>query len=197
MTDFAKYSEDKPKKLSRRNLLRNAAITATSAVLLLSFLTGCNKDPTPAPPGGGLGGTPDQWYVLKVTNTNPKTPNTVGYLAGISSEPSFSFYDYMQISAAGWKFKVHPGTNGFNYWEMNDGNYLSLKYDGWAYRSYEKNKVGWKIVDGKLYTDYARWKDYPLGAEYRWDLDIIPAAYYVGVNLANNNVFNCEMTPAP
>ncbi|MEO6000159.1 MAG: hypothetical protein ABIN89_25195 [Chitinophagaceae bacterium] len=195
MTDFDKNPEGKPKKLPRRNLLRNAAIKATSAVLLLSFLTGCHKE-TPKP-GGGVGAEPDKWYVLKVTNIDPKTPNAMGYLAGISSDPVFSFYDYMQISASGWKFKVHPGTNGFDYWEISDGNYLSLRYNGWAYRAYESNKIGWKIVNGKLYNNYDRWKDYPIGCEYRSDLDLIPAAYYVGVGLTNNNQLNVEIVPAP
>lgn len=195
MTDFAKNSEDLSKKISRKNLLCKGAIMATSAVLLLTFLTGCKKE-GPAP-GGGLGVEPAKWYVLKVTNIDAKAPTRVGYLAGISTEPAFSFHDYMQISASGWKFKVVPGPNGFDYWQTDDGNWLSLRYNGWAYRSFENNRIGWKIVNGKLYNNYDRWKDYPLGCQYREDLDLIPAAYYVGVNLSNDNVFNCEIVPAP
>jgi hypothetical protein len=51
------------KKLSRRNMLRNSAITATGVALLPSFLTGCNKDVWEKVkeqiPGGGLGGVPE------------------------------------------------------------------------------------------------------------------------------------------
>jgi hypothetical protein len=48
------------KKLSRRNWLRNAAITASGTVLLPSFLTGCTKEQWDdirghVPNGGGLG----------------------------------------------------------------------------------------------------------------------------------------------
>lgn len=50
------------KKLSRRNWLRNAAITATGAVVLPSFLTGCTKeqwdDVIDKIPGGGVGAEP-------------------------------------------------------------------------------------------------------------------------------------------
>jgi hypothetical protein len=44
MTDPTNKSEDMLKKLSRRNWLRNAAIAATSAVVLPSLLTGCTKE---------------------------------------------------------------------------------------------------------------------------------------------------------
>jgi hypothetical protein len=196
MTDFTKHPEEMPKKLTGRNWLLNAAITVTSLVLLLLFFTGCRKESNT--PGGGVGGVQDQWYVLKVTYQDEKGVTKVGYLAGISAEPAFSFHDYMQISASGWKFKMQTAPNGFSYWQFGEDNYyLSLKYDGWAYRSYEANRIGWKIVNGKLYSDYDRWKDYPLGCQYRWDLDIIPAAYYVGVNLSNKNEFTCELVAAP
>lgn len=60
MTDPTTKPEDILKKLSRRNLLRNAAITATGAALLPAFLTGCNKDVWNMFPGhsghGGVGG---------------------------------------------------------------------------------------------------------------------------------------------
>ena len=44
MTDPTNNSEDMLKKLSRRKWLRNAAMAATGAVVLPSFLTGCHKD---------------------------------------------------------------------------------------------------------------------------------------------------------
>jgi len=60
MTDPTTTSEDILKKLSRRKLLRNSAITATGAVLLPSFLTGCHKDVRDIVKGhipkGGVGG---------------------------------------------------------------------------------------------------------------------------------------------
>ncbi len=60
MTDPTPSPEDVLKKLSRRKLLRNSAITATGAVLLPSFLTGCHKDVWDVVkghiPNAGLGG---------------------------------------------------------------------------------------------------------------------------------------------
>jgi hypothetical protein len=60
MTDPTPVPEDILKKLSRRQLLRNSAITATGAVLLPSFLTGCHKDVYDIirkhVPGAGVGG---------------------------------------------------------------------------------------------------------------------------------------------
>jgi len=191
-----------PKRLSRRNWLGNAVIMATTAVVSLLFLSGCTKEQwdqvTGHLPGGGVGAEPAATYVLKVTYQDERGVTKVGYLGGIANDPAFSFYDYMQISASGWKFTKSPAANGFEYWQFAiDNNYLSLRYNGWAYRSYQSNRIGWKIVNGKLYSDYDRWKDYPLGTQFRQDLDLIPAAYYVGVNLANNNVFTCELVPSP
>ena len=69
MTDSTKNSEEITKKVSRRNMLRDSAITATGVVLLPSFLTGCTKDAWDyihghrGHDGGGLGGaelTPEQ-----------------------------------------------------------------------------------------------------------------------------------------
>ncbi len=59
MTDPTNNSEDILKKLSRRNWLRNATITATGAVVLPSFLTSCTKEVQDLIkkniPSGGLG----------------------------------------------------------------------------------------------------------------------------------------------
>ena len=59
MTNPTTNSEDVLKNLSRRNMLRNAAITATGAVLLPSFLTGCHKNVWDYihDHGGGVGGS--------------------------------------------------------------------------------------------------------------------------------------------
>lgn len=62
MTNPTVTSEDLSKKLSRRKLLRDSAITAAGAVLLPSFITGCHKfypghgDGTPDPNTGWVGG---------------------------------------------------------------------------------------------------------------------------------------------
>lgn len=192
---------DTLKKQSRRNGLRSAAIKATSAVLLFFVLTGCTKkqldDVIGKIPGGGLGSTPNPMYILRVTFDDGKGATKVSYLSYISKDPAIWFYDYMQVGGSPMKFKLHPGPNGFNYWEMEDGNWFSIKLNGWAYRSTQYYRVGWKIVDGRLYTDYNWWQDYPLGVEFRSDLGFILGAYYVGANLSNNNVFTCEMVPAP
>ena len=65
MSDPTNNSEEILKKLSRRKLLRNSAITATGVALLPSFLTGCHKDiwekVKEQIPGGGLGGAPSEF----------------------------------------------------------------------------------------------------------------------------------------
>jgi hypothetical protein len=108
MTDPTNKSEDMLKKLSRRNWLRNAAIAATSAVALPSLLTGCTKEQwdhlknTPYP-GGGLGGAPNDYGVMKCTNIY--TNEFLGYLgtasdqyativSDISSATQFKWYSY-------------------------------------------------------------------------------------------------------
>jgi hypothetical protein len=62
MTDPATNPENINKKLSRRHMLRNAAITATGVALLPPFLTGCTKENWDLVKGnlgkGGLGGEP-------------------------------------------------------------------------------------------------------------------------------------------
>lgn len=60
MSDPTNNSEEILRKLSRRNMLRNSAITAAGAILMPPFLTGCHKDVWDKVkehiPGGGLGG---------------------------------------------------------------------------------------------------------------------------------------------
>jgi hypothetical protein len=57
MTDSTKNSGQSLRKLIRRNMIRDATITATGVVLLPSFMTSCRKDRDLIPaPGGGLGG---------------------------------------------------------------------------------------------------------------------------------------------
>ncbi len=190
------------KRLGRRNWLRNAAIMATSAVIL--FLTGCTKEQwdhlknTPHP-GGGLGSGPSIWYNLKVTYKDNDGKTSEGFMGPIGS--SGAYFEYMKIGGKS-TFRLQPGENGFNYLQLNDGRWLTLSYYGWAYRSDESDRVGWKIVDGKLYSDYSRWKDYPLGCQLSGgsglpDAPPVPRDYYVGVNLGDDKVLtNCELVPA-
>ncbi len=193
MADLIKKQEGVLKKLSRRNWLRNAAIMATSAVML--FLTGCTKEQWDnvkghVPGGGSVGGEQDTWYKLKVTYyPDPLWAMTrVDYMGQID--------DYMIIGNQ-YKFRLYPGQNGFNYLQLEDGSWMNLTYSGWAYSSSEEDRVGWKIVDGKMYSNYTRWKDYPLGCQWREPLAGFKA-YYVGVNFGDHYVLtNCEFVPAP
>lgn len=57
MTDEDKPSKEIRKKLSRRKLIRDSAITTTGIVLLPSLITGCNKSES----GNGLGETDTDW----------------------------------------------------------------------------------------------------------------------------------------
>ena len=181
---------DNLKKQSRRIWLRNAAIALTGAVLLI--FTGCTKDPwlnvkANVPGSGGLGSNPDTWYNLKVLYLDQFRFVTKGYVS--------PFWEYMAVKDRS-RFKLYPGENGFTYLQLEGGDWLSLSYAGWAYHSDKENRVGWKIVNGKMYSDYSRWKDYPLGCQ--WKMSIYGfEAYYVGVNLMNGNEFVCELTPAP
>ena len=64
MTDLTNNSEEEaPKKLSRRNMLRDSALTAAGTVLLPPLITGCTKEAwdilhgkTPDPNNGWIGG---------------------------------------------------------------------------------------------------------------------------------------------
>ncbi|MEJ7740310.1 MAG: hypothetical protein WKF97_23050 [Chitinophagaceae bacterium] len=192
---------DNLKSLSRRSWLRKAAITATSAVMLLLVLNSCTKeqwdDVIGKVPRRGVGGNQNTWYNLRVTYKDEDGKTLTRFMGPIADKASTSFWDYMQIGGAQSKFKLHPTKDGWAYWEIDDGNWLSLKSTGWAYRSLESNRIEWKIVDGKLYNSYwsSDWQRHPLGTERRRIL--VPDAYYVGVDLSNNNVFTCELVLAP
>ncbi len=198
MTHSNTSFEDNFKSLSRRSWLRNVAIAATGAVMLLLVLNSCTKEQWDNVkghvPGGGLGSTPDIWYNLKVTYKDKEGVSKVGWMAP-TKDIYWGFYDFMVIREDfKSKFRLHPGEDGFEYLEIDDGYWLSLNYDGWAYRSNnEYNSVGWKIVDGKLYSNYSRWEGYPLGC--RWNIKY--QYYFVGVGLGDYNVLtNCELVPA-
>src|SRR5689334_2007954 len=67
MTDRSKRSKEILKKLSRRKLLRDSAITAAGAVLLPSLITGCDKSDND---NGGLGG-PEGGWIGGFAQSNP------------------------------------------------------------------------------------------------------------------------------
>ena len=200
MKDFDNNPQDMTKKVSRRNLLRNAAITATSAFLLLSFLSGCRKDTTP--PGGGVGAEPDKSYYMKVNYTTTKGVSEVGYLTKVGANASTPYYsEFLVISqmANGAKFKLYPAPDGegWQYLATDDGLWLSLSYDGYLYRANQGNRVAWKIDGGKLYSSYSRWKGYPAGSDY-FSNPFNVIGYYAGVNFGNSKDFtNVELVRAP
>jgi hypothetical protein len=194
-------SQNTPNKLSRRNWLRKAAFAATSAVVLPSFLTGCTDEQwehlksTPPP----LGGAEDNWYHLKVTYKDRNDVTKEGYMGASGLSAGETDWDNMVINGypGPSKFKLYPADeNGFFYWEIDDGYWLSMRSSGWAYRSYEKQRIGWKIDDGKLYNSYwnlEKWRDYPMGAQWSEGL-FTSKGYYVGVDLGDDRVLtNCVL----
>lgn len=195
MTNPTNNSEDVLKKLSRRNWLGNAAIAVAGAVVLIFI--GCTKEKWDNVkghvPGGGVGSQQDTLYQLKLTYRDQYGQRLRDQYIGL-------YWQYIAVDRSAEKFKLYPGKNGFYYlqstgngWRSGNGDWLSLKYNGWAYHSDEDNRVGWKIVDGKLYSDYSRWKDYPLSCQ--WGSTIFGfESYYAGVNLGDDNVLtDCEL----
>ena len=146
--------------------------------------------PNPLPSGTVVKSDPNTWYNLKATYTNTSGNTVVGYARSIGSNPSTSFWDYMELAdttpAGAAKFKLHPRNDGWAEWEINDGNRLSVKATGWVYRS-SAYHTGWQVVDGKLYNDY--WAG-PVGYAHRRIL--VSDAYYMGMDLP---VFTCELVP--
>jgi len=199
MTNPTNNSDDILKKISLRNWLHNAPMAATVAVMLLLFFTGCTKEQFPLP-GGGVGSTPDTWYNLRAFyKFDSKVTDTV-YLAGENDwqgDPQWYFMKLTTYKAGASKFKLHQADagNGWQWWEIDDGYWLSLTLSGSAYRSGSGNKVAWKIIDGKLYTNYKPWKNYAIGAQYYSFL--VSPAYYVGMNFGDQyELTGCELVPA-
>ena len=214
MTDPTNKPEDMLKKLSRRNWLRNAAIAATSAVALPSLLTGCTKEQwnhlknTPHP-GGGLGNEPSVWYHLQVNYTDKDGNARQGYLGPVdpSSDPNWwATRNWAEMLVGGTfrsKFKLHPRSDGWDEWEIDDGYYLSVH--GYGEKFFFRDdyypedpingdiNVGWSIINGKLYNNY--YVNKPAGCEY-WSFGDTVPGYYVGCDLNNDNVFTCELVPA-
>jgi hypothetical protein len=151
--------------------------------------------PNELPSGEVFKADPDTWYNLVVHYTDQNGQPADGYLGPVGYNAATSYWDYMQVSGDASKFKLHPRADGWADWEIDDGNYLSLKLTGWAYRASDSDyRIGWQIVDGKLYNAYwsSDWNSYPAGCEYNTFL--VSTAYYVGVKL--ENAFTCELVPA-
>ena len=196
MTNFNKNSEDMSKKSCRSHWLGNLVIVLTGAIIL--SLSGCKKDVQI--PGGGVVSNPDTWYNLRaIYHFNAKTADTV-YLAGENDwtgDPQWYFMTITKSRDRASKFKLHQadGGNGWQWWEISDGYWLSMMYSGSAYRSGLNNRVAWKIIGDKLYTNYNRWKGYPLEAQYFSFL--VSSAYYAAVNYGDQYMLTgCELVPA-
>jgi len=204
MTDPTNNSEDIRKKPGRRNWLSNAAMAATGAVVLPSFLTGCHKDvwdKLKGPlPGGGLGSSPlpNTYYYLKLTyqskDSDPLHRDPKNGFLGPLLYPNIAFENYIAANTnEPLAFRLHPAGDGWAYWETDDRTWLRLTKTGWAFLSSdENNRVAWKIVDGKLYNLYwnkENWENYPAGARFDPSHNA-----YVGVGLADYlTLTNCEL----
>lgn len=146
--------------------------------------------PRELPAGKAFKADPDTWYHLKVHFKDRHGKFVDSFLYPLGQNPSTSFWDYMAFNSPDGlqpaKFKLHQRPDGWADWEMDDGNYLSIKATGWFYRA-SHYRTGCLVVDGMLYNNY--WSG-PAGYAYR-DV-LVPAAYYVGMDLP---VFTCELVP--
>lgn len=150
--------------------------------------------PNPAPAGEAFEVDPEAWYNLRVMFVTKEGATVAGYASYVSRDFRMPFWDYMSL----WPesvaedismFKLHPRSDGWAHWEIDDGNYLSLKATGWVYRS-SAYPLGWRISDGRLYNDY--WNG-PVGYRYESGGGFAAEAYYMGMRLPE---FTCELVPA-
>ena len=200
---------DNPKSLSRRSWIRKAAITATSAVMLLFVLSGCTKeqwdDVIEKVPGGGLGSAPSGWYYLKATYKDRNGDTLVGYLGAVSQSAGSTDYDNMRMGSQPYATKFKPEAaeagDGWQYLETDDGWWLSARLSQWLFRSAHYNRIAWKIVGGKLYTNYTNsvigtsWNNLPVGSIFDSG-PLTTAAEYVGLGMGTP-LTNCELVQAP
>jgi hypothetical protein len=153
-----------------------------------------SSEPNPVPAGVAFKADPDKWYYLRITYQDDTGKTVTGRAYKIGPNPSTSFWDYMAVSqydSEGAKFKLHqlhPYKDGWDKWEIDDGNWLSVKATGWIYRSSEY-PLGWKIVDGKLYNTY--WSG---AAGCQHNRFFVSDAYYMGQGLLPE--FTCELVEA-
>jgi hypothetical protein len=148
--------------------------------------------PNKLPAGAVFKPAANTWYNLRVTYTDTSRNTVNGYLYPLGANPSTMFWDYMAfISLDGLppaKFMLHELEDGWAEWELDNGDYLSVKATGYVYRA-SAYRIGWQVIDSKLYNNY-----WPGPAGYKWDSStFVPGDYYVGMELP---VFTCELVPA-
>jgi hypothetical protein len=130
----------------------------------------------------------DTWYNLKAHYTDYNGNPTSGLMYPLAPNPSTTYWDYMTLGFS--PMDLPPAKIKLKYehfWELDDGNYLSIKATGWVYRS-SAYPIPWKIIDNYLYNGYWEGK---AGYSYRSGLE--PNAYYIGMGLTP---FTCELVPA-
>lgn len=150
---------------------------------------------------------PNIWYRLKIKYIDQDKNPQEGYLGPVdpSSDPNrWATANWPEMLVGGpftSKFKLHPRSDGWYDWEIDDGYYLSVhEYtERFFFRDYydssdDDNNVGWLIIDNKLHNNYYVSK--PAGCEY-WHIGDVVPGYYAGCELENGNVFTCELELVP
>src|SRR3954447_8231190 len=154
-------------------------------------------EPRPLPAGEAFNADPNTWYHLRVHYKDDNGNPAVGLMYPLGTNPSRSFWDYQVLgsgdgSSGPTKIKVHPpDPTGWSRWELDDGNWLSIKATGWIYRS-SAYPIGWQIMkdaegNSRLYNNY--WAG---EAGYDWRGGAVPDACYMGMKLS---LFTCELVP--
>ena len=96
-------------------------------------------------------------YTIKVHYTeNGKVHE--GYLRPWGANAATMFWDNVALDSSygGGPIKFRPQSipgSDYKKLQCDDGYWLSLR-NGWAYRSFEGNALGWQIVEGKILNDY-------------------------------------------
>jgi len=156
-------------------------------------------EPRPLPAGEAFKADPNTWYHLKVHYKDDKGNPVVGLMYPLNNSFPPSFWDYQVLSGLipavvkPSKVKVHPpDSTGWSKWELDDGNWLSIKATGWIYRS-SAYPIGWQIMkdaggNSRLCNNY--WAG---EAGYDWKGGTAPDACYMGMK---RSPFTCELVPA-
>jgi len=150
-----------------------------------------SAEPLPLVLGEVFKADPNLWYNLRVTYTLRGDDNkkATGFLTPLAQNAATSFYEYMVLDS-GWpatKFKIlKPDPIGWSIWELENGEFLSLKATGWLYRS-SAYPLGFQIVDNRLYNNYRGGT-----AGSAWKNGLVPSQYYTGVGC---DEFICELVP--
>ncbi|HTD05303.1 hypothetical protein [Undibacterium sp.] len=114
------------------------------------------RTPIPLPGGTAAQIEEGKLYQIKVHYTeNGKVFE--GYLRPWGANAATMYWDCVTLDSAygGYPIKFRPKSTGRGSWylECDDGYWLSLR-NGWTYRSFEVNAIGWQILDGKIYNDF-------------------------------------------